>query len=221
MSPSSALIRWAMTRWLALANGSTALFLGLPFLAPVLARLGRADLAHMIYAAYQVTCHEWPFRAYFLFGSRLTYSAAELRAAGVPSIYTFHGSPELGYTVAFCQRNVAIYAAILLAGIAYACLGRRAHALSLGAYLFAIAPMALDGVTQLVGWRESSWELRTVTGVLFGWASVWLLYPRVAAFIDDWLRTRRASGAAACRVGPADSGQDRAPWSAPGSRSLL
>ena len=38
-------------------------------------------------------------------------------------------------------------------------------------YLLLIAPMAIDGLTQLVGWRESNWELRTLTGALFGLAS--------------------------------------------------
>jgi uncharacterized membrane protein len=38
--------------------------------------------------------------------------------------------------------------------------------------------MALDGLTQLAGWRESTWELRLATGLLFGVASGWLLYPR-------------------------------------------
>ena len=42
-----------------------------------------------------------------------------------------------------------------------------------------IAPMALDGFTQLFGFRESTWELRVVTGTLFGIASVWLIYPHL------------------------------------------
>ncbi len=44
-----------------------------------------------------------------------------------------------------------------------------------------VSPMALDGLTQLVGWRESTWELRIATGVLFGIASGWFLYPRLLA----------------------------------------
>ena len=104
------LARLLERRWLAFANGLTAIFLGLPFLAPLLLRADRADLANLIYSAYQVTCHEWPFRSYFLFGEQLTYSVAELEARGVGSIYDLQGSPELGYKVAFCERNVAIYA---------------------------------------------------------------------------------------------------------------
>jgi uncharacterized membrane protein len=178
-------------RWLAAANGATAVFLALPFLAPLLLYLGRQEQANAIYAAYQVTCHEWPFRAFFLFGPRATYSLAELQAAGVADLFGFRGSPDLGYKVAFCARNVAIYSGVLLAGLCYAACPRRWQPLSLGRYLALIAPMGLDGLTQLVGWRESSWELRTATGFLFGLASVWLIYPRIGLAL---LGPRPASG---------------------------
>jgi uncharacterized membrane protein len=175
--------------WLALVNGAMALFLGLPFVAPLLLMLGYAGAAEVIYAAYQLTCHEWAFRSFFLFGPQATYSAVELQAMG-GSIFEFRGSPELGYKVAFCVRNVGIYAAVLAAGLAY-CRGRgRLKGLDLRTYLALIAPMALDGLTQLVGWRESSWELRLATGGLLGLASVWLLYPRCDQLSEAWLESR-------------------------------
>jgi uncharacterized membrane protein len=175
--------------WLLALNLLVALFLALPFVAPALLRAGQPELANLIYAAYQLTCHQWPFRAYFLFGPQATYSIAELQAGGVSAIYDFRGSPEFGYEVAFCARNVAIYAAVLAAGLTYAHRRREWTPLSFGAYSMAIVPMALDGLTQLFGWRESSWELRTVTGLLFGAASVWLLYPRLDRAIATLSRT--------------------------------
>jgi hypothetical protein len=39
--------------------------------------------------------------------------------------------------------------------------------------------MALDGTTQMFGWRESNWILRTVTGTLFGLGSVWFVLPLI------------------------------------------
>ena len=181
--------RLAVAHRVALTNALTGVFLALPFLAPVLLQQGQPQLADLIYRAYQLTCHEWPFRAYFLFGPQATYSAAELRASGVEAIYSFRGSPELGYKVAFCARNVAIYAGVLAAGLVYARLGGRLPMLSLAGYLVLIAPMAADGLTQLAGLRESTWELRTVTGLLFGAASVWLLYPRLDRLIGDRARS--------------------------------
>src|SRR5205814_9769709 len=117
-------------RWLGLANSVVGLFLALPFLAPMLLRAGRADLANAIYAAYQVTCHEWPFRSYFLYGQQASYTIAELESRGVNSLYDFRGSPELGYKVAFCERNVAIYVGLLLFGLVFARVGPRLPALS-------------------------------------------------------------------------------------------
>ena len=179
--------------WLLITNLLVAMFLALPFVAPLLMHLGRADLANLIYSAYQLTCHEWPFRAYFMFGPQATYSASELQAHGVTGIYDFKGSPELGYKVAFCARNVAIYAAALAAGLVYAWQRYRLAPLSIGAYSLAMVPMALDGLTQLTGWRESTWELRSVTGAVFGVASVWLLYPRFDRVIAALGRSKRST----------------------------
>ena len=96
------------------------MFVGLPFLAPVLLALGYAEPANAIYAAYAVVCHQWAFRSYFLFGPHLEYGPDTLGGlVGQGAMYGFVGSPELGYKVAFCERDVAIYLAVLLAGLAY------------------------------------------------------------------------------------------------------
>jgi uncharacterized membrane protein len=99
-------------------------------------------------------------------------------------MYGLIGSPELGYKVAFCERDVAIYLAVLLAGLAYGRYRAQLPDLSIAGYGLLILPMALDGFTQLFGWRESTVELRTLTGALFGVASVWLIYPRVDALFE-------------------------------------
>ena len=48
-----------------------------------------------------------------------------------------------------------------------------------------LLPMVIDGGTQLLMLRESSWVLRGVTGALTGFACVWLLYPHLQAAFDD------------------------------------
>lgn len=191
----------ACRRWLALANLGVAALLGLAFAAPALLALGFHEPAGWLYRLFATTCHQWPFRAYFLFGPQATYTPDELVGLGVASVYSFVGSPELGYKVAFCARNVAIYSGALLAGLAYARLRRPGPPLALRTYLLLIAPMAVDGVTQLAGLRESTWELRTATGLLFGAASVWLVYPRLDLVV------RRASFAPCAPAGPASSVQ--------------
>jgi uncharacterized membrane protein len=166
--------------WLLVANVVVTVFVGLPFAAPALLAAGHADAANVIYTAYRSVCHQWAFRSYFLFGPQWTYALEELgEVVGPESVFSFLGGPDLGYKVAFCERDVAIYLAVLAAGLAYAALGPRLPPLGLGAYTALITPMALDGFSQLFGWRESTPELRTVTGALFGLASVWLVYPRI------------------------------------------
>ena len=174
----------ARAHWLTLVNIAAALFIALPFVAPALLAAGYAGTANLIYALYRVVCHQWAFRSYFLFGPQPTYGADTLRSlVGDDRVFSFAGSPELGYKVAFCERDVAIYLAVLIGGLACAALRPRLDPLSLVAYLALIAPMAVDGFTQLFGLRESTVELRTLTGALFGLASVWLIYPRIDAVL--------------------------------------
>jgi uncharacterized membrane protein len=174
----------ARAHWLALANATAAVFIALPFLAPALLAAGYTGTANVIYALYRAVCHQWAFRSYFLFGPQPTYGADSLRSlVGDDRLFSFVGSPELGYKVAFCERDVAIYLAVLIGGLAYAALRPRLGPLGLAAYVALIAPMAVDGFTQLFGLRESTVELRTLTGALFGLASVWLVYPRIDAVL--------------------------------------
>ena len=177
----------ARTHWLAFANLLVGLFAALPLLAPVLLAYGFVGPANAIYGAYRLVCHQWAFRSYSLFGAQPTYPFGDLaQLVGPERAYGFLGSPELGYKVAFCERDVAIYLTVLLTGLAYGLLRERVRPLGLTAYAFLILPMAVDGFTQLLGWRESTVELRTLTGALFGLASVWLVYPRVdAAFLVE------------------------------------
>ncbi len=172
----------ARTWWLGVATSCVGVFVGLPLLAPLLLATGFGEPAGAIYAAYEYVCHQWAFRSYFLLGAQSVYSSSDLvQLVGADHAHGFVGSPELGYKLAFCQRCAAIYAAVLLAGFAYAHLRDRIRPLGLTAYALLALPMALDGFSQAFGWRESGAELRTLTGVLFGVASVWLIYPRVDA----------------------------------------
>jgi hypothetical protein len=74
---------------------------------------------------------------------------------------------------------VAIYGTIFLAGLGFALVRRRLRPLSIVAYALLIAPMALDGMGQLVGLWTSTWATRLLTGTLFGAACIWLAYPHV------------------------------------------
>lgn len=169
-------IFWLAKHWLLVANLAMALYVGLPILAPVLMAAGLTAPGQAIYTAYKLACHQMPSRSFFLFGEKGLVSAP--MAGVVPDgLSAFIGSVELGFKVAFCQRDVAIWGAILVGGLLFALVRGRLRPLSWKVYALLLLPMAVDGTTQLLGFRESNWWLRTVTGALFGGASVWLAYP--------------------------------------------
>jgi uncharacterized membrane protein len=142
-------VRWGCQHWLPTANLALLVFSILPVLAPILVTLGANDLALTIYRGYSLTCHQMPSRSYFIFGQQM----------------------------ADCERNTAIYCAMAGTGLAFAATGRRWRPVSWRGYAALILPMAIDGFTQLSGWRESTWLLRSITGALFGGATVWRAYP--------------------------------------------
>ncbi len=196
---------WLAQHWLALFNALVAVFVGLPFLAPVLMHVGAAGPARVIYAIYAPTCHQLPERSFFLFGPRGVYTELELETQGeIPAglnifqrqALRFIGTPETGYKVAICERDTAIYGAILVSGLLFGVLRtplarRRARLpkMPLWMYVLVLLPAAVDGGSQLVGLRESTWLLRLITGGLFGAGTVWLAYPYVQEAMADVLKT--------------------------------
>jgi len=172
-------------RWLGTLNVLVALFVLGAVAAPVLAASGAVALAEPLYTAYHAACHQWAFRSFFLFGPQAIYSADQLQQTAVDP-YTFIGSAATGWKMAFCERDLAIYVSLLVFGLVYAARWRPRglRGMPFLLYLLASAPLAIDGFSQLFGWRESTWELRLATGVLFGLASGWLLYPRAQAGLN-------------------------------------
>lgn len=197
--------------WLLIVNLLMAVFIGLPYLVPVLEYFGFNGLAHAIHLAYRVTCHQLPERSYFI----------------------------LGHQASICQRCSAIWLMFLIGGVIYAFSGRRIKPLPFKWWVLALIPVGLDGGTQLMGpiyailpgwllsgaavliwaaltiimltrkvrdWqyylfvaclpaamifvqitgaRLSNWELRSLTGGVFGLANAWLMYPMFQEAFGD------------------------------------
>jgi uncharacterized membrane protein len=205
LSTADRLVVWMARHWLIFLNLGAFLYIGLPFLAPMLMHVGVEAPARVIYAMYQPLCHQLPYRSWYLFGERMAYTYDELaQQVGEEELipHGFVGNPDLGYKVALCQRDVAIYGSILLAGLAYSLSRRRWPPLPLWAYiLFGVVPIGLDGGIQLLTYilaylipgfplkpLESTPLRRTVTGILFGVATVWFVYPRLEEVASDILR---------------------------------
>lgn len=192
--------------WLALALIFLALFAGLPMLAPVLMHYGITAPAEAIYKGYSFTCHQLAFRSYFFFGEQIAYSITDLqRTLGVTNPAgdaffwrDFIGNPQIGYKMAWCERDASIYWAMIAGLILFSLFRARTPILNWRVYLLFVLPMAIDGTWQLVTspihllpfvpLHESTPELRLITGALFGFGSIWLVFPYVEQAMRDAYR---------------------------------
>jgi uncharacterized membrane protein len=191
---------WLSRHYLALFNLFIALYLGLAFLAPVMLKIGWTVPAGLIYRAYGMMCHQLAFRSFFLFGEQTAYPRSEppgatmlnfQQATGLANddlwgARQFLGNSEVGYKVALCERDVAIYLGILTFGLIFAITGRRIKALPWYIWIvIGLVPIGLDGFSQLLSqppisllpYRESTPLLRVLTGFLFGFTTAWFGYP--------------------------------------------
>jgi uncharacterized membrane protein len=113
----------------------------------------------------------------------------------------FEGNALLGYKVALCERDVAIWGAMALFGVVYALSGRKLPKMHwLIWVLVGLGPIGLDGFSQLFSqipspfiqsilpYRESTPFLRVLTGFLFGITTAWFMFPLIEESMAD---TRR------------------------------
>ena len=202
---------WLKRHYLNLINIALAIYLFLPLMAPVLMKTGQSGSADVIYRFYKPLCHQLAYRSFFLYGEQAAYPR---ELAGVEGLMTyeaatgldgddmavaseFRGNEQVGYKIALCQRDVAIYASLLLFGLIFALTGRRLKPLPWFAWIFlALGPMGLDGISQLVSqfeipalsWfamRESTPFLRVLTGSMFGWFTAWFGLPSIEEIINE------------------------------------
>lgn len=199
--------------WLAFFNLFILAYVGLPFLAPVFMHFGLTGPARVIYTVYSPLCHQLGYRSWYLFGERAAYprdifeTYAGINPNDLWGARAFVGNERMGYKVAFCERDVAIYGGMFAAGLLYALARERLKPLHwLGWIVIGVFPIALDGFSQLFSQypysqfpifsllppRESTPFLRTLTGGLFGLANVWLAYPYVEESMRDIRRELEA-----------------------------
>jgi|RhiMetdeSRZDD1v2_1073273.scaffolds.fasta_scaffold115319_5 uncharacterized membrane protein len=210
ISRADRMMAWFSRHYLAVVNIFMLLYFGLPLLAPTLMKAGATLPANVIYTIYKPLCHQFGFRSFYLFGEQPYYPLAE---AGITGVKTFEqvtgfqdldnpaalsrfqarqftGNETVGYKMALCERDMAIYGAIVLFGLVYAATGRRIKPLHWVLWiLIGMAPIGLDGFSQLfsqmnwpwlasiVPYRESTPFLRVLTGGLFGLTTAWFAYP--------------------------------------------
>jgi uncharacterized membrane protein len=162
--------------WLGLFNLAWGIFFGLPWLAPLLMKVGATWPARALYFVYGFLCHQFADRSFFLFGQQFSYPASELlplAPQGAPhlALRAFLGTPELGYKVAWSDRMIALYGGILVGGLLFALVRRWLRRPNLLWPALLLFPMAIDGTTHVVsdfapfdvGFRYTNAWLATLT----------------------------------------------------------
>ncbi len=207
---------WLSRHYLALFNFILFLYVGLPFAAPTFMEEGLTAPAKVIYTLYSPFCHQMAFRSFFLFGEQPYYpralagvnvtsyeammglnpNANEKTDAFILGARDFVGNAAVGYKVAICERDIAMYGSLLLFGLIFAISGKRIKQVPWYLWLLiGLLPIAIDGFSQLPGLlpglpaflpnRESTPFLRVLTGALFGFFTAWFLYPLIESNMKE------------------------------------
>jgi len=207
------IFRLLSQHWLAWLNVLVALWVALPWLAPVFMHAGLSGPARLIYLFYAPQCHQLPQRSYFLLGPRLMVPVRDILAiypASDPlSLRPFLGTPELGWKVAWSDRMVSLYTPLFLGGLLYGLSGKRwTPARWRWRLMVPYLPLAIDGTSHGINdlfhlsfrttndWLAAltgsafaptfyagdligsfNWWMRLISGLLAGFAFVWLVYP--------------------------------------------
>ncbi len=137
-------------------------------------------LGILVFAALSV-----PFLSYFgLDGiSKQIFFALHMVCAQIPS----HSFYIFGHQLGMCARNFSIYASMFIGSLIFVLSKKRIPGIPWWIWVLMILPLALDGTTQMFGWRESTWELRVLTGTLFGLGNVWFALPLIQKTILESL----------------------------------
>ncbi len=230
MTKADKFSRWFSRRYMVILNAIAFFYVFLAILAPVFMKVGLQAPARVIYKVYSPLCHQLAFRSFFLFGEQ-PYYPREL--AGVEGIFTygeatgfdeydlvtarqFLGNEAMGYKMALCERDIAIYGAILIFGIIFSLTGKKIPPLPWYLWiLIGLGPIGLDGFSQLLSqtgldifnWlplRESTPLLRSMTGGLFGLMTAWFGYPYLEESIQENRHDMQLKTAIVHQISPSD-----------------
>ncbi|MGC8899519.1 MAG: DUF2085 domain-containing protein [Candidatus Micrarchaeia archaeon] len=147
-----------------------------PFLGP-----WNRQLFLMLQETYAPLCHQLTSRSICYFPANLTitncFESSEFSLSKQPIVYR----EELGtgYKFPVCARDVGIYGVALLSALLYPLIFEK-DSLEIPPLIFfiaAIIPMAIDGGLQLIGFWESTNQLRLITGGIAGFAMTFYTVP--------------------------------------------
>jgi uncharacterized membrane protein len=126
-----------------------------------------------------------PFLSYFGLDSiaKPLFFALHYVCAQIPS----HSFYLFGHQIGLCARNLSIYTSMFLGNLIFVLTKKRVPGIPWWIWVLMLLPIAVDGLTQMVGWRESTWVLRVITGTLFGLGNVWFALPMMHKSLQETL----------------------------------
>lgn len=162
LAPASATKRWlekSMTAfgdfllhyWAHIVTAVMGVLVCIALSIPVLSYLGLDVLAKPLFYALHLVCAQVPSHSFYLYGHQL----------------------------GLCARNLSIYSSMTLTGIVFILSKKRLPGIPWWLWVLMLLPIAWDGISQMFGLRESTWELRVLTGTLFGVGNIWFVFPLI------------------------------------------
>jgi uncharacterized membrane protein len=141
--------------WIVVFGIAFGIYTGLPFLVPVFMRIGWSNAGNAIYFIYSFLCHQMSQRSFFLFGPKLTYSLAEIKATGQNTsnflaLRHFIGNSAMGWKVAWSDRMVSMFTSLWFFGLLWWPFRKRIPKLPIWGVVLFMLPMAVDGGTHLL-----------------------------------------------------------------------
>ena len=148
--------------------------------------------AHIITAVLGLlvaTALSIPFLSYFGLDAiaKPLFFSLHFVCAQIPS----HSFYIFGHQLGLCARNFSIYTSMFIGSLIFVLSKKRLPGIPWWIWVLMILPMALDGITQMFGLRESTWVLRVITGTLFGLGNIWFVLPFIQKTLDETPPVRR------------------------------
>ena len=140
------------------------------FLTPFLESPELKSTQSTIYSFFSYFCHQLPSRS---------ISPSDLTFGIVQNFYKFP----------VCTRDFAFYLFLMLGALLFTAFRKidSKEMPNIWWLILAIIPTAIDGGTQLLGWRESTNLIRFLTGAPLGFVCAYYLIPLVNIFVDVFI----------------------------------
>ena len=145
------------------------------------------NIFNSIHTIYSPLCHQLTSRSFCFFPKKASvedcYSSSEFKSSKERVVIK---EGVKGYKFPVCSRDVGFYLALFIGGLYYTPSNSNKRESKQNSLvktpppiflIIAILPLALDGMTQFIGLRESTNSIRLITGIIAGFVVPFYLIP--------------------------------------------